>query len=860
MERYRFTEEVQAALESLRQPLAIYQFIDNSIATIVLSDGFCEMLGYQDREEAYHDMDTDLFIDVHPDDVARVTKATRHFATEGGKYNMVYRIRTRNRGGYRILHAMGFHVQTDEGARLVHVSYTDEGAYTESQRGAESALNSALANALRQESMLKENYYDYLTGLPNMTYFFELAEDGKAELVKKGKRYVFLFFDISGMKYFNKTYGFAEGDEYLKKVADLLRNTFGNENCCRIGGDHFAVFAKKSGVEKILKNLFKEFRSINDRMNLPVRVGIYVSRTENLHASLACDAAKVACDSLRNTYASGFKYYDKELRDNLVMRQYILMNFERALRERWIHVYYQPIVRAVNGRICDEEALARWIDPKKGLISPGEFIPCLEDTGEIFKLDLYVLDRILEKIKELQAAGLQVVPQSLNLSRADFDACDIVEEVRSRVDEAGVSRSMITVEITESTVGSNFEFMKNEVKRFQELGFPVWMDDFGSGYSSIDVLQSIKFNLIKFDMSFVKRLDEGTEGKIILTEMMRMAIALGVDTISEGVETLEQARFLREIGCSKLQGFYFSRPLPLEEAVSKYKTDFEDGFENSAESGYYEKIGRVNLYDLSVIENKDEIEFHNIFNTLPMSIMEIDDNSIMNVRSNQAYLEFEKRFFRTDESGGEADGSGAPGEVPGEVEAGFMEMVRECCRDVNRAFCDQQMPDGSVIHAVVRRLTQNPVTGRKAVALAVLSITDPGEGATFENIARALAADYYLLYYVDLETYDFIEYSSPVGREELVLMHNGKNFFGAARKFLMARVYEEDRLLVTKSITKDTILKGLDEEGAFKIVFRVNKDDKPVHIALKAMRMWNNQRHIILGVSPVENSVRLEKI
>ncbi|MER2139980.1 MAG: EAL domain-containing protein, partial [Succiniclasticum sp.] len=167
--------------------------------------------------------------------------------------------------------------------------------------------------------------------------------------------------------------------------------------------------------------------------------------------------------------------------------------------------------------------------------------------------------------------GLYVVPQSLNLSRIDFEACDIVEEVRRRVDEAGVERSKLTIEITESAVGRDFDFMKTQVQRFQELGFQVWMDDFGSGYSALDVLQDIHFDLIKFDMRFMHRFGEGNESRIIMTELVKMALGLGVETVTEGVETKEQVEFLREVGCTKLQGYYFCKPIPMEQIVERYR-------------------------------------------------------------------------------------------------------------------------------------------------------------------------------------------------------------------------------------------------------------------------------------------------
>ena len=194
-------------------------------------------------------------------------------------------------------------------------------------------------------------------------------------------------------------------------------------------------------------------------------------------------------------------------------------------------------------------------------------------------MDLFILDQVIEKILYLQESGQKVVPHSINLSRSDFEACDIVGEIRSRVDGAGIRHDMINIEITESIIGSDFKFINEHVKRFRENGFSVWMDDFGSGYSSLDVLQSIRFDLIKFDMSFMHKLDEGENGKIILTELMKLAMKLNLDTICEGVEKEDQVRFLQSIGCAKMQGYYFSKPLPFNPEADEVSRDQAAGTE-----------------------------------------------------------------------------------------------------------------------------------------------------------------------------------------------------------------------------------------------------------------------------------------
>ena len=573
-----------------------------------------------------------------------------------------------------------------------------------------------------KESILKGNYYDLLTGLSGMTHFFGFVEEERKKMLAAGGEPAFLYLNFSGMKFFNKEKGFVKGDELLKAFAARLSFVFGKEYCSRFGSDHFAVFTQEADLEKKINDLFVIWQEDNNGDYLPIRLGIYLNRMEPTDISSSYDRAKAACDAIPGTYYSTFRYYDTSMLISAEQQHYIISHLDQAISEKWIEVYYQPIIRSSSGRVCDEEALARWIDPEKGFLPPGEFIPVLENAKLAYKLDLYVLDRILEKLAYLEKEGFYLVPQSLNISRSDFEVCDIVDEIWKRVDAAGVDPEKITIEITESVIGNDLVIINRQIEKFQNLGFPVWMDDFGSGYSSLNVLQSIKFNLIKFDMIFMKKLDEGVNGKIILTEMMKLATSLGVDTICEGVETEEQVRFLQEIGCSKMQGYYFCKPIPLEKILERYKEGRQIGFENPEESFYFETISRVNLFDLTLLTNKseDEYTFQNYFNTIPMGIIEIKGNQSRIARSNQSYRDFMKRFFNYDISHVDMEFS----DFYYNRAVGFINLVKQCCSQGSRAFYDEQMPDGSVVRSFIRSIATDQVTGISAVAIAVLSISE----------------------------------------------------------------------------------------------------------------------------------------
>ena len=567
-----YPDDLRRALEESPQPAAVYQFSDHRFEALAVSDGFCKLFGYPDRQKAVHILDQNGYREVHPDDRERLSGAVLRFS-DGAELDVVYRTRAGLDSGYRVVHARGTHLHTGTDARVAHVWYMDEGMYVEGDKETGSMMTQALNRALHEESILNASRYDSLTGLPSLAWFFELYEARRTGTAREGQPAALLYLDLSGMKYYNDRNGFAEGDKLLKAFAELLIQTFGKENCCHISADRFAADAAEKGLEERLRKLFAEAAKMNNGNSLPVRVGIYSAGASDTSSSFAFDRAKIACDSIRHSDVSCFNRYTKEMNDAVRRRQYIITNIDRAVREKWIRAYYQPIVSAADEQVVHEEALARWIDPIEGFLPPSEFVPHLEDTGLNYKLDLCILDQAIEKIISRRNAGLSVVPQSVNLSRSDFETRDMAEEVRKRVDAAGIPHDMISVEITESIIGSDFDYINEQVKRFRENGFAVWMDDFGSGYSSLHVLQSIQFDLIKFDMRFTRNLDEGENGKIILTELMKLAGQLKLDTVCEGVETEEQVRFLQKIGCSKLQGYYFSQPRPYEPEEETKRTN-----------------------------------------------------------------------------------------------------------------------------------------------------------------------------------------------------------------------------------------------------------------------------------------------
>ncbi|ETP70983.1 EAL domain-containing protein [Lachnospiraceae bacterium JC7] len=255
-------------------------------------------------------------------------------------------------------------------------------------------------------------------------------------------------------------------------------------------------------------------------------------------------------------------------------------------------MYLQPVVRTLSERVCGYEALARWIDPIYGFISPGDFVPILEDNGLSYRLDTFVVKRVAEIQSRNADQGIPIVPISVNISRSDFDNCSPVDVITGALDEYGLRRNCICVEITETALMNNEGIIKQEIGRFNEAGIEVWMDDFGSGFSSLNLLKDYNFDEIKLDMLFLRDFSE--KSKVIMTMAVKMAKELGIHTLAEGVENEEQIEFLKSIGCEKIQGYYYSKPLPINE-LNKYLSKQGLMFETREEKSVYEKTGLIDV-------------------------------------------------------------------------------------------------------------------------------------------------------------------------------------------------------------------------------------------------------------------------
>ena len=852
MKKYCYPEEELKMIENNVIPMAVYQFINKRVVTIALSQGFLDIFDFDDRKEAYFLMDNDMYRDTYPDDVARIADAAYRFATEGGEYNVFYRSKIKDK--YIIINAHGKHVYKEDGVRLAIIWYTYEGDYVENGAKNLFDFDGSINEVIHESRLYNKVNYDYLTGLPSMSYFFELAEAGRREFLRNGENGALLFIDLSGMKNFNQKYGFAEGNKLIRAVARNLVGFFGNESCSRFGGDHFVVYTRAMDVEKKTRLFLDSCQDVNDGKILPIRVGVYKDRGDDVDISTACDRARIACNKNRQTYINQINFFDDDMLVKEENRRYFIENLDKAIENNWIKIYYQPIVRSANGRVSDEEALARWVDKEKGTFEPSDFIPVLEDCRLVYKLDLYMTEMIIEKMKKQKEAGLYVVPQSVNLSRSDFESCDIVMEVKKLIDKANLDPSKLTIEITESTIGNNVDYMKLQIDRFRELGFKVWMDDYGSGYSSPDILQKISFDTIKLDMQFMRNFYENDKTKIIITEIVRMALGLGIETVAEGVETREQAEFLMEVGCTKLQGYYYCQPVPLETIINRYRLGIQIGFENPDESEYYEALGKINLYDLSFSGDKSDT-LNNYFDTFPMVVVEISDEKMSLLRCNRSYREYaERNYFNiTDQKEILFE---KVGNKPGNT---FINAARQCAIDGKNVIMDVITDDGTLVNVFAKRIAINPITKVAALVCVILGVTEDAgskNSLTYAYIAEALSTDYIFLYYVDLDSGKYTEYSSSESFGNFGIERHGDDFFGDTKNNIPEQIYEDDIEYVRESFTKERIIKGLNERGHFTLTYRLIKNGKPIYVHMKIVRVRSRGNNIIIGVNNIDAQIK----
>lgn len=420
---------------------------------------------------------------------------------------------------------------------------------------------------LTQQAEIARNH-DKLTGLPNALLFSNYVQD--LLFRNPRKRYAFVAFDLENFKAFNERFGFEEGDGALKFMADTFKTLFGERYVTHVSCDTFRAIGDAAGMKAKIKEAHDKIRSFSTQGVLELKAGVYVQRVENENVERCFMRARLAEATTKGVYDEYVAVYADEMGARERLKMYLIAHIDEAVEKEYIKVFYQPVVDINTNKLCCFEALARWDDPEHGFLPPLDFVGVLEDAHLIQKLDLFVLKKICEKYRVETNLGNKCVPISFNLSRLDFKLSDIYKELTRLTKEYNVPHEMIHIEITESVLdGDEDGYIREQVTRFQNDGFEVWMDDFGSGFSSLNVLKDYDFDFLKIDMMFLRNFTE--KSKVIIHAIVEMAKLLHIGTLSEGVETKEHLDFLKEIGCDRVQGYYFSKPLPYDEVMAVLK-------------------------------------------------------------------------------------------------------------------------------------------------------------------------------------------------------------------------------------------------------------------------------------------------
>ncbi len=472
---------------------------------------------------------------------------------------------------------------------------------------------------------------DPLTGTFTQTAFAQGVSAKLEDILANAGKPVYVFADIQGMKHINSTQGYYAGNRVIQEVADGLRKAFPRGLYARYESDHFLILEDESRIMEALEQLQR-----SQRLNVKLKFGLYLPEDPHEDYAVCSDKARLAQQHIVGNYTRSMFTFTSELYEEYRRRHYIRDNLTKAMEEGEIQVHYQSVIRSMTVNTCSLEALARWNSKEEGMISPGEFIPVLENERLSAKLDLYVIEKVLQDFDRRLELGLKVLPVSVNLSPVDLETEDMVSRINELMKRYQIDHDLLIIEITESACASSPELLEKVIADFHKSGYQVWMDDFGSGYSSLNTLQQFSFDLIKLDMRFLENFSVDGRGAVILRNLIRMAEELQIHTLAEGVETEEQFRFLKSIGCERLQGYYFCRPLPLEDFVQRKEEGKLITAENYKSGSYFDAITGINQSD-----DRMPKDLRNRMMRLPEALLEMQGNGDLSfVRSNFEYMKY----------------------------------------------------------------------------------------------------------------------------------------------------------------------------------------------------------------------------
>ena len=741
--------------------------------------------------------------------------------------------------------------------------------------------------------LIQSTEKDALTGLYNREYFFRYAEEFDRH--HKNTPMDAILVNINHFHVINERYGKEYGNVVLRRVADNIRMMLRKAGgfACRLEADTFLIYCRHSQYYKELmeQSSYDLREDVNiSGSRLRMRMGVYSDVDKTMDIERRFDRAKMAADQGRNTYEQTISFYDTKLHESHLYDEQLLEDFQNALKEKQFQVYYQPKfdIRLDTPVLASAEALIRWKHPKLGMISPGVFIPLLEDNGLIQQLDYYVWQEAAVQVRRWKDAFGVTVPVSVNVSRIDMHDPDLINIFKTIIEENGLSTTEYHLEITESAYTDDSVRIIDTVKQLRRLGFRIEMDDFGSGYSSLNMLSTLPIDALKLDMKFIRTAFTGRKDTRMIELIIDIASYLKVPVIAEGVETEEQMRTLKLLGCDYVQGYYFSRPVPPEEFEtfirSAPKALKETAAAQAPKTEKTETAAREEAAPEEDAEAKRLAELCGIAQALSS-----DFESVYYVDlETESYTEFN------------AHGSKAL-----RIALSGVNFFAECQRNLGKvAFPEDREKMLSLMRKeeVAAAMKLIPVltvdyrllvngnpeyyrlkivradrTDERHVVIGVSNINGQKsyqraqqekyekihmDSVTYGHIAQALAKDFFTIYYVNLDTNAFIEFSSAEKYRELQIETNGIDFFESCLHFVPITVHEEDVDKVLYVLNKENMLRELEKNGSVSTSYRLILSGEAVYVNLRAILMEDKrdgQRHAVVAICNIDAQMKRDQ-
>ncbi len=654
------------------------------------------------------------------------------------------------------------------------------------------------------------DHIDELTGLHNLNGILSHLQGSGDHSATSSS--VIIYLNVMNFKAFNQKYGFVGGNEFLRGLAKEITNIFPDELAARTSGDQFIILADSLDAKEItdrLSRLFEAAVKYEKGLSVRIKAGIYQANGEEKDPVIMVDRAKIACDDIIKVYDKDINFFDEELSKRNELRQYVIDNFESAFQKKYFKVYYQKEVRTLTGKVCGYEALARWQDPEMGLISPAIFVEVLEDVHLVHKLDTYIIDMVCSDLRDDIDSGFAVEPISVNLSQLDFELCDILAEVDKCREKYNIPVELLHVEVTESALTSGSDFLGQQIERFREAGYEVWMDDFGSGYSSFNNLKNYDIDVLKIDMDFLRTFDTNKRTKVILATIVNMAKELGIHTLAEGVETQEQYEFLKRIGCEKLQGYLFGKPKPVADFDRPVDCSLEV-CEDFAFSKYYDSIGNINLLGTTPLREKSM----EVFNNLPIAFAEKEDGKAPTyLFVNSAYRDFLSTLGLAGMEGANEKYTTLD-ELP-ELKEYIALLDRAEAAKGHRSEADI-ITSGNIIRHKVRFLSRHE--NKAAYALVSRNVSIHGESDTAESLQVAMAHVFNQYFRVDLYDDNGTVQNIFLNTDQLAVAEKEMDAVEAVKIYSDMYLYPEDRERFRKFYYIPTVRDRCKEQGVDYVI------------------------------------------